>query len=104
MEVVMRKNYLLASVVVLLFCSLGVIAAPEKKLAAAKAPEHQMYSPADIKWTDAPPVLPAGAKAAVLEGDPAKPGYFALRLKLPDGDKIMPPWHPNVARPTVISG
>jgi hypothetical protein len=100
----MRKKYLLASLVVLLFGSLGVVAAPEKKMAAAKAPEHQMYSPAELKWTDAPPVLPAGAKAAVLEGDPAKPGYFAMRLKFPDGYKIMPHWHPNVERITVISG
>ena len=41
---------------------------------------------------------------AVLEGDPSKPGYFAMRLKTPDGYKIMPHWHPNVERITVISG
>src|SRR5688500_16038658 len=29
-----------------------------------------------IKWADAPPVLPKGAKLAVLQGDPAKPGPF----------------------------
>ena len=47
---------------------------------------------------------PPGAKVAVLEGDPSKPGYFAMRLKTPDGYKIMPHWHPNVERITVISG
>ena len=87
-----------------LILSAGFVAAAEKKTGSAKMPEHQMYTPADIKWVDAPPVLPPGAKAAVLDGDPSKPGYFAMRLKMPDGYKIMPHWHPNVERITVISG
>jgi Domain of unknown function (DUF4437) len=87
-----------------LICSAGILAADEKKTATAKMPDHTMFAPADIQWTDAPSVLPAGAKAAVLDGDPSKPGYFAMRLKVPDGYKIMPHWHPNVERITVISG
>src|SRR6266545_3729170 len=79
-------------------------AAPEKKTAETKMPEHQVSIPSDIQWKDAPPVLPAGAKIAVLDGDPAKAGYFAMRLKMPDGYKIMPHWHPNVERLTIISG
>ena len=80
-------------------------AAPaEKKMAAAKMPEHQVFTPSDIQWKDAPAVLPAGAKAAVLDGDPSKPGYFAIRLKFPEGYKVAPHWHPNVERVTVISG
>ncbi len=98
----MRKALWVALVCVLI-CSVGVVAA-EKKAAAAKAPTHRVFTPADIQWKDAPPILPAGAKAAVLEGDPGKPGYFAMRLKTPDGYKIMPHWHPNVERVTVISG
>ena len=31
-----------------------------------------LYPPADIVWKDGPPSLPAGAKLAVLEGDPSK--------------------------------
>jgi hypothetical protein len=85
-------------------CSASVLTADEKKTATAKMPDHTMFAPADIQWTDAPSVLPAGAKAAVLDGDPSKPGYFAMRLKVPDGYKIMPHWHPNVERITVISG
>jgi hypothetical protein len=79
-------------------------AADAKKKTMAAAPAHATYAPADIKWMDAPAVLPAGAKAAVLEGDPSKPGYFAMRLSAPDGYKIPPHWHPNVERVTVISG
>jgi hypothetical protein len=99
----MKKGFWVALAGVLIL-SAGFVAAAEKKTGMAKMPEHQMYTPADIKWVDAPPVLPAGAKVAVLEGDPSKPGYFAMRLKMPDGYKIMPHWHPNVERLTVISG
>ena len=43
-------------------CSLA-FAVDEKP--AAKS-EHVMFSAADLKWGDAPPALPAGAKIAVL--------------------------------------
>ncbi len=50
------------------------------------------------------PVLPTGAKAAVLYGDPAKEGQFALRLKLPRGYHVPPHTHPVDENVTVISG
>jgi hypothetical protein len=65
---------------------------------------HAMYTPGDIKWADAPPVLPAGAKIAVLAGDPFKPGYYSLRLKLPAKYKIAPHTHPIEEYVTVLSG
>lgn len=105
----MKKSLLLAFSL-LLVCVVADMsaqekkAAPEKKTAETKMPEHQVFIPSDIQWKDAPPILPAGAKIAVLDGDPAKTGYFAMRLKMPDGYKIMPHWHPNVERLTIISG
>lgn len=57
-----------------------------------------------IKWQDGPPSLPPGAKFAVLEGDPAKPGPFVFRVKVPDGYEIPPHTHPKPERVTVISG
>jgi len=66
--------------------------------------EHIIVTPDDIKWGDAPSSLPPGAKAAVLEGDPKKEGYFCMRLKLPAGYKIPAHWHPGEERVTVISG
>jgi len=59
---------------------------------AQAAEEHVVISPAKIQWGPAPPVLPAGAKAAVLYGDPTKEGQFALRIKLPKGYHV-PPIH-----------
>ena len=49
---------------------------------------HTIIAPQDIKWAPAPAVLPPGAEAAVLFGDPSKEGLFALRLKLPEGYSV----------------
>ena len=38
-----------------------------------------------LKWGPAPPIFPAGAKMAVVSGDPSKPGPFVVELALPDG-------------------
>jgi hypothetical protein len=58
----------------------------------------------EMKWIDAPPSLPKGAKIAVLEGDPTQEGPFVFRAKLPDGYRIPLHTHPKVERITVISG
>jgi hypothetical protein len=72
---------------------------------AEVASDHpDIHRAADIAWKDGPPSLPAGAKLAVLEGDPTKEGAFTMRLKLPDGYKVMPHTHPKVEHITVISG
>jgi quercetin dioxygenase-like cupin family protein len=76
-------------------------APPEPKPAAAK---HVMVAPGDLKWGPAPPGLPAGAEAAVLDGDPSKPGMFTIRAKLPDGFRVPPHSHPTDEHVTIISG
>jgi quercetin dioxygenase-like cupin family protein len=70
---------------------------------AAKS-EHVMFAAADLKWADGPPALPAGAKIAVLTGDPGKAGPFTVRLKFPTGYKVPPHTHPTAENVTVISG
>ena len=89
--------------------SLASFLVAEEKKAATKKPagakmEHQVMAPGDMKWGDAPPVLPAGAKMAVLAGDPGKAGPYTFRLKLPDGYKVAAHWHPMVENLTIISG
>jgi hypothetical protein len=79
-------------------------ASGEKKAAATQPGEMGFYSLAEVKWKDGPGSLPAGAKFAVLEGDPAKEGPFVMRLWFPDGYRIPPHWHPKVERVTVLSG
>src|SRR5688572_30243866 len=63
-----------------------------------------LYPPADIKWKDGPASLPAGAKVAILEGDPSKEGMFVIRLRVPDGYHIPAHTHPKPERVTVIQG
>ena len=84
----------------------GSAQAPAKttKPAPAAPAAHVLLTPGDIKWGPAPPVLPAGAQVAVLDGDPFKPGLFALRLKFPDGYKIPAHWHPTDENITVLQG
>ena len=65
---------------------------------------HTMVTPDEIQWGAAPAVLPPGAQAAVLFGDPTKEGLFALRLKLPAGYAIPPHMHPVDEVVTIVSG
>lgn len=60
--------------------------------------------PDQVEWTAAPPSLPAGAKVAVLEGNPREAGTFAMRISLPDGYRIPPHFHPAQERLTVVQG
>ena len=66
--------------------------------------EMHLYSPTSIEWKPGPAAMPAGAKMAVLEGDPAKEGPFVVRFKFPDGYHVPPHTHPKTERVTVISG
>jgi quercetin dioxygenase-like cupin family protein len=65
---------------------------------------HTIVPPQEIKWGPAPAVLPPGAEAAVLFGDPSEEGLFVLRLKLPRGYRVAPHEHPVDEVITVISG
>jgi hypothetical protein len=63
------------------------------------------FTPDQVKWGPAPPIIPAGAQLAVLEGDPmATSGDYTIRLKLPDGYKFPPHTPPMRENVTVISG
>jgi len=71
---------------------------------AAKMPDHGLTTPDMVKWGPAPPVFQSGAEMAVLVGNPNGAGIYTVRLKMPDGYKIMPHWHPTQENVTVISG
>ena len=61
--------------------------------------------PADkVQWGPAPPVLPAGAQIAVLEGNPSEKGPVTLRLRFPANYNIPAHWHTMTERVTVLSG
>lgn len=70
----------------------------------ADAPHAIVAPPDQIRWEAAPPVLPAGAKVAVLEGNPTEPGPFTMRLLMPDRYRIPPHHHPATEHVTVMKG
>src|SRR3954453_17203978 len=49
-----------------------------------------------MRWMDASGAgLPAGAKMAVVSGDPSKAGPFVIRAKFPAGYAVPPHHHPG---------
>jgi quercetin dioxygenase-like cupin family protein len=76
-------------------------------LSTASAAAETMNAPVnadDIKWGDAPPVLPKGAQMAVVSGDPSKDGLYVVRLKMPANYRIPAHNHPTTEHVTVLSG
>ncbi len=72
---------------------------------AASASHKNAFTPDEIQYGPAPAFVPAGATLAVLEGNPmGATGDYTVRLKMPDGYKIAPHWHPKRENVTVISG
>src|SRR5262245_38066319 len=63
-----------------------------------------IHRPDSLVWKDAPASLPPGAKVTVLEGDPAREGPFVMRMKFPDGYRVLPHTHPKPERVTVLAG
>jgi quercetin dioxygenase-like cupin family protein len=72
--------------------------------AAAQEAMHRIADATELTWTAGPPGLPAGSKATVVHGDPAKPGTFVLRAWMPKGYKVAPHTHPSFEAVTVLSG
>ena len=53
----------------------------------------------------APPVFPAGAQMAVVQGDPSQAGVpFTVRLRMPSDYVIAPHTHPTDENVTVLEG
>jgi quercetin dioxygenase-like cupin family protein len=59
--------------------------------------------PEAVDWKPFP-AFPASARLAVVVGDPAGPGLYTTRVKVPSGVKLMPHTHPEDRIYTVISG
>lgn len=73
-------------------------------LASSAAVSKPAAAPAELKWMDAPPGLPAGAQMAVVSGDPGKAGKFTVRLRMPSNYAVRPHWHPTDEKVTLVSG
>ena len=62
---------------------LGTTVADEQKDAAPGG--WSLYVPGEIAWKAGPESLAPGSKVAVLEGDPAKDGFFTIACFCPTG-------------------
>ena len=84
---------------------LGVLLLGVGVLLAQTGSHQNTFTPGQIKYGPPPPFVAPGAQLAVIEGDPmASSGDFTIRLKMPNGYKIAPHWHPKRENVTVISG
>ena len=59
---------------------------------------------AAVTYQPGPPNLPRGTQVAMVSGDPAKPGPFVLRVKLPPDTVIAPHTHAQPETLTILSG
>jgi hypothetical protein len=72
---------------------------------AMASPEKNAFTPDAIPYGPPPSFVAPGAQLAVIEGNPLAPsGDYTVRLKMPDGYRIAPHWHPKRENVTVISG
>jgi len=94
-----KKNWTVMAVA-LLWGMIGVFI-----VAAQTSSAKHAFTPEAIPYGPVPAFVPAGAQLAVLEGNPAAAsGDYTIRLKMPDGYRIAPHWHPQRENVTVISG
>ena len=83
---------------------LRALAAQESQSPSAQPRQVRVITPEHLSWGPAPAILPAGARLAVLEGDPSKAGPFTMRVAMPAGYRIPPHFHQADEHVTVISG
>jgi len=97
-----RFFYLALAIVALLACTGKLLT---RAAHASADDQHNAFTPDTIPWGPAPSFLAPGAQLAVLEGDPtATTGDFTVRLKMPDGYRIAPHFHPFRENVTVLEG
>ena len=93
------KNILLLAATVSCFSNIAYA----DKIERMSASTMRSFTPENIEWKDEP-ILPKGAKSAVVVGDPTKKGVFIAWLKFPANYPIPPHTHPFAEVVTVLSG
>ena len=98
------KNFFTLCLVLCLGFNLKITSALAQGKTMPGAKTHIMLKAQEMKWMEGPASLPAGAKVATIEGDPAKAGPFTMRAILPPNYTIMPHYHPGIEHITVLEG
>jgi hypothetical protein len=98
----MKRNVYLMFRLVGLLCGVGLAFTIGAQTTSS---EKNTFTPDNVPYGAAPAFLNPGAQLAVLEGNPgASSGDYTVRLKMPNGYRIAPHWHPLRENVTVISG
>jgi hypothetical protein len=98
----MKRNLYLTIMLVGLLCAAGLLFTIGAQTASS---EKHTFTPDTIPYGPAPAFLTSGAQLAVLEGNPgASSGDYTVRLRMPDGYRIAPHWHPQRENVTIITG
>jgi quercetin dioxygenase-like cupin family protein len=80
-----------------------LVAASAWFLGARGAMAQDSAEPASLHWF-APPLLPPGARIAVVSGDPTRPGKSTLQVSMPNGYRFPPHSHPSYEHVEVKEG
>lgn len=97
----MKRNWYLIALLIPLVVGATLLLTTRAQSDSAK----HAFTPDSVPYGPAPAFVPPGAQLAVLEGNPmATTGDYTIRLKMPDGYRIAPHWHPQRENVTVISG
>ena len=83
----MEDGSLVTRLYVLIAASVWVVAAPS-------AMAQSSSDAAALQWSN-PTILPLGALAAIVSGDPNGPGESTLQLSMPNGYRVPPHFHPS---------
>jgi quercetin dioxygenase-like cupin family protein len=75
----------------------------EDKIDRMTLDKMEVFAPDMLDWKEEP-ILPKGAKSALIVGDPSKPGVFIAYLKFPSNYDIPPHTHPFAEVITVLRG
>jgi hypothetical protein len=73
-------------------------------MASASTATGDTAAGAGLTWGPPPPGLPAGAKVAVVSGDPGKAGPFTVRVDMPPDYAVRPHHHPTSETLRVVEG
>lgn len=77
--------------------------AGDQQIERMVADAHQVFEEGTIDWKDEP-ILPRGARSALVVGDPSKAGVFIAYLKFPANYVIPAHTHPFTEVVTVLKG
>lgn len=70
--------------------------------AAGSGPDFARVTPGEVRWVDQPGGH--GAQAAVVYGDPGKPGLYVMRVRFPPHWMDSPHFHDRDRYVTVLEG